>query len=192
MLCRSGWSKQNGFELFLTDGSRGVELWDRVLAVGARFGIGPGAPNAAERIESGLLSFGSDNDSQTDPFEAGLGAWVNLDGEYDFVGKAALLARVERGIERSLVNVSFTDGLGSAASLPLEHPRSVRLDGQVVGELRNAIWSPRLGHGIGIALVPISASVPGTRLMVEIDGVGFGLVVAAEPFGTPRRPISAT
>lgn len=192
VLCRSGWSKQNGFELFLTDGSRGVELWDRVLAAGARFGIGPGAPNAAERIESGLLSFGSDNDSQTDPFEAGLGAWVNLDGEYDFVGKAALLERVERGIERSLVNVSFTDGSGSAASLPLEHPRSVRLDGQVVGELRNAIWSPRLGHGIGIALVHRSATTPGTRLAVDIDGVVCSVVVAPEPFGTPRRPISSS
>lgn len=192
VLCRSGWSKQNGFELFLTDGSRGVELWDTVMAAGARFGIGPGTPNASERIESGLLSFGSDNDSRTDPFEAGLGAWVNLDGEYDFIGKTALLKRVESGIERSLVNVSFADDSLSAASLPLEHPRSVRLDGQVVGELRNAVWSPRLDQAIGIGLVQSSATTPGTRLTVDIDGVECSLVVASEPFGTPRRLFSAT
>lgn len=192
VLCRSGWSKQTGFEMFLTDGSRGVELWDRVMAAGARFGIGPGAPNPAERIESGLLSYGSDNDSRTNPFEAGLGRWVNLDGEYDFIGKAALLERAERGIERSLVNVSFVgvDDSRLAGVLPLEHPRPVRLDGQVVGELRNAVWSPRLGHGIGIALVAVSAAVPGTCLTVEIDGAGFSVVVAVEPFGTPRRPIT--
>lgn len=188
VLCRSGWSKQNGFELFLTDGSRGVDLWDTVMAAGARFGIGPGTPNPSERIESGLLSFGSDNDPRTDPFEAGLGAWVNLDDGHDFIGRAALLERVERGIERSLVNVSFAEDSLSVASLPLEHPRSVRLDGQVVGELRNAVWSPRLGHAIGIGLVQRSASTPGTRLTVDVDGVVCSLVVAPEPFGTPRRP----
>ena len=191
VLCRSGWSKQRGFEMFLTDGSRGVELWDRVMAAGARFGIGPGAPNPVERIESGLLSYGSDNDSRTNPFEAGLGRWVNLDGEYDFIGKQALRRLLDRGIERSLVNVSFVDAddSRSAGVLPLEHPRPVRLDGQVVGELRNAVWSPRLGHGIGIALVAAAAAVPGTCMTVEIDGVGFSVVVAPEPFGTPRRPI---
>lgn len=192
VLCRSGWSKQNGFELFLTDGSRGVELWDRVMESGARFGIGPGAPNASERIESGLLSFGSDNGPRTDPFEAGLGAWVNLDGEYDFIGKAALLARVERGVERALVNVSFVDDSGPVESLPLEHPRAALLNGQVVGELRNAVWSPRLGHAIGIGLVQRSAGTPGTRLTVDIDGVECSVVVASEPFGTPRRLFSAT
>ena len=193
VLCRSGWSKQGGFELFLTDGSRGVELWETVMAAGARFEIGPGAPNPAERIESGLLSYGSDNDSRTDPFEAGLGMWVNLDGGYDFIGKRALLARAERGIERSLVNVSFVgaDDSLSTGVLPLEHPRELTLagTGDVVGELRNAVWSPRLGHSIGIALVAAGAAVPGTCLTVEIDGVGFSVVVAPEPFGTPRRPI---
>ena len=200
VLCRSGWSKQNGFELFLTDGSKGLELWDKVMAAGARFGIGPGAPNAAERIESGLLSYGSDNDSQTTPFEAGLGSWVNLDAEYDFIGKQALRRQFERGIERSLVNVSFADDSRLAPLFPLENPRELTLvgggegdaDAGVVGELRNAVWSPLLGHPIGIALVAISAAVPGTALLVEMDGVGFGLVVAAEPFGTPRRPIAAS
>ena len=74
--------------------------------------------------------------------------------------------------------------------LPLEHPRAVRLDGQPVGELRNAIWSPRLGHSIGVALVCHSATAPGIRLVVDIDGALFSIVVAPEPFGTPRRPAS--
>ena len=191
VLCRSGWSKQGGFEMFLTDGSRGVELWDTVMAAGARFGIGPGSPNPVERIESGLLSYGSDNDARTDPFEAGLGGWVDLDAGHDFIGRAALQQRVERGIERALVNVSFADDAGVAPFLPLEHPRPVCVDGQRVGELRNAVWSIRLGHGIGIALVARAATVPGTRLVVDFGGVELVAVVAPEPFGTPRRAISA-
>lgn len=192
VLCRSGWSKQNGFELFLTDGSRGTELWDKVMDAGARFGIGPGAPNASERIESGLLSFGSDNDVTTDPFEAGLGVWVDLDADHDFIGKAALRRRFERGIERSLVNVTFDDDAELTGLLPLEHPQPAWLEGQLVGELRNAVWSPRLGRGIGIALVAQAATAPGTSLVVEIVGSKFSIVVAPEPFGTPRRPISAS
>ena len=68
----------------------------------------------------------------------------------------------------------------------------VRSDGQLVGELRNAIWSPRLGHGIGVALVSRSATAPGSRLVVDIDGALSSIVIAADPFGTPRRPISST
>ncbi len=244
VLCRSGWSRQGGFELFLTDGSRGVELWDKVMAAGTAFGIGPGAPNLAERIESGLLSYGSDNDSRTDPFEAGLGSWVNLDSGYDFIGKEALQQRFERGIARKLVNVTFlgapdsagasdvsddlrdsdpsggsnrgvdsggsnrgvdsggsnasgasgaSDRSGSASLLPLESPRDLTLHGDsdaaVVGELRNAVWSPRLGFHIGIALLADSAAAVGTRLMVDFDGRRIPLVVAPEPFGASRRPI---
>lgn len=192
VLCRSGWSKQGGFEMFLTDASRGVELWDTVMAAGARFGIGPGAPNPVERIESGLLSCGSDNDPRTDPYEAGLGAWVDLDAGHDFIGRAALQRRMDRGIERALVNVSFEDAAGSAACLPLEHPGAAYVDGRRVGELRNAVWSVRLGHGIGIALVAADAAAPGTQLVVECGGAEFVAVVAPEPFGTPRRAGAST
>ena len=47
---------QGGFELFLQDGSRGNELWDKIMTAGAKYDIGPGAPNHVERVESGLLS----------------------------------------------------------------------------------------------------------------------------------------
>ena len=191
VLCRSGWSKQGGFEMFLTDGSCGLELWSAVMAAGTRFGIGPGAPSPVERIESGLLSYGSDTDASTDPFEAGLGRWVDLEVSHDFIGKAALRRRLARGIERALVNVSFEDGPGVASLLPLEHPLPVRVDGVPVGELRNGVWSARLGHGIGLALVARSAAVPGTRLIVDFGAVELAAVVAPEPFGTPRRAISA-
>ena len=60
MVARSGWSKQGGFEIYLQDGARGNELWDRIWEAGQPFGIGPGAPNLIERVESRLLSYGSD------------------------------------------------------------------------------------------------------------------------------------
>ena len=44
VLARSGWSRQGGFELYLQDGSKGDELWNRVREAGAKYGIGPGLP----------------------------------------------------------------------------------------------------------------------------------------------------
>ena len=70
VLVRSGWSKQGGFELFLQDGTKGTELWNRVKSAGKSHGIGMGAPNDIERIESGLLSYGTDADDHTNPFES--------------------------------------------------------------------------------------------------------------------------
>ena len=37
VLARSGWSKQGGYELYLQDGARGVELWNIVKSKGAAF-----------------------------------------------------------------------------------------------------------------------------------------------------------
>lgn len=187
VLCRSGWSKQGGFELFLTDGSKGVELWNKVMAAGDRFGIGPGAPNAAERIESGLLSFGADHDRESDPFEVGLGAYVDLSVDDDFIGKSALQQRFDRGLQRRLVNVSFEDNPAVETLLPLEHPCRVFAQEQLVGELRSTAWSPRLQRGIGIALIAVNAAMPGEHLLAEINGSRFSLRVAEEPFGTPFR-----
>ncbi|MBT6986732.1 MAG: glycine cleavage system protein T, partial [Rhodospirillaceae bacterium] len=79
VVARSGWSKQGGFELYLCDGSKGEVLWERVKKVGAAHGIGPGAPNYIERVESGLLSYGSDNLADSTPFEVGLDKMIDLE-----------------------------------------------------------------------------------------------------------------
>jgi len=55
-VARSGWSKQGGFEIYLLDCSRGVDLWNAVRDAGRPYQIGPGTPNGMERIESGLLT----------------------------------------------------------------------------------------------------------------------------------------
>ena len=60
LVARAGWSKQGGYELYLRDGSRGTDLWNLIMAAGEPYGIGPGAPNYVERIESNLLSFRAD------------------------------------------------------------------------------------------------------------------------------------
>ena len=159
VVCRSGWSGQGGFELFLTDGSRGGELWDRVWEAGLAYGIHPGTPNPAERIESGLLSYRCDCAGSATPLELGLGRFLTLDRDDEFVGKAALLAERESGPARRLVKVSLS---GDRLASPSEHPWPARDDhGFPVGEVRVAVWSPALGSNLALALVEASTAGSG-------------------------------
>ena len=178
VLMRSGWSRQGGFELFLTDGRRGRDLWDLAFAAGQKYGVGPGSPHQMERLENGLLSYRSDTDADTDPIEANLGRWVDLEGD-DFVGKDALIARHANPDERRrLVNV-FVEGPMPAA----ENPWSASFQGAPAGHVRTAAWSPKLGRNIGLALVPVRHSAAGTTLDVDADGVTLTATVSDVPFG---------
>ena len=89
VLAHSGWSKQGGFELYLQESRSGNELWELIMEAGKPYGIAPGTPSAIERIESGLLSYGSDMDMTNNPFEVGLDVYINLEQEDDFIGKEA-------------------------------------------------------------------------------------------------------
>ena len=181
VLARSGWSKQGGFELYLRDGARGQELWDIVKAAGAVFDIGPGAPNDAERLESGLLSYGADARLQThpaNPFELGLGKLVNLDGSYDFIGKSALLKIKAAGIKRRLSGF-IIHGEPVPGS---EHPVPLLQNDLSVGSIGEMAYSPRLDKNIAIGL--ISNDVPGNAidLTVAVDGIPRTVTLTDLPF----------
>jgi len=130
VLARSGWSKQGGFELYLQDANRGDELWEKVKAAGLEFGIGPGAPNDTERLESGLLSYGADMRLQThraNPFEMGFGELVDLEG-HDFIGRAALAQIAAEGAKRQFIGVTI-----EGTPTPPGHQVSLMSDGVEVG-----------------------------------------------------------
>ena len=73
-----------------------------VKSAGAKYNIGPGAPNYIERLESGLLSFRTDCDEHSNPFEFGLGRFIDLDQNQEFIGKAALQKIKQTGIKARL------------------------------------------------------------------------------------------
>ena len=53
-------------------------------------GLKPGHTSTIRRIEGGMLSYHADMDITNNPFEVGLDRLINLDGDFDFVGKDAL------------------------------------------------------------------------------------------------------
>jgi aminomethyltransferase len=168
VVARSGWSKQGGFELYLLDGSRGGELWDRVKRAGSRYDIGPGAPNDQERLESGLLSYGADARYQqypANPFELGLGGMVHLDRPDAFVGRDALRAIRDTGIKRRRVGL-FVEGEAVSGN---GHPLDLVLGTDVVGTVCEVGYSPRLERNIAVALLSNDVVDGETGLSVRLD-----------------------
>jgi aminomethyltransferase len=175
---RAGWSKQGGIELYLCDHKRGTDLWTLVADAGAAFGIGPGSPNYVERVESALLSFRADTEWDTDPFEVGLGRWVDPHRDSDFIGRDALRVRAARGPKRRLVGL-LMDGEPVG---PNAHPWPVVADGVSAGRVRAAAYSPRLERNIALALLQTRFTEAGTALTVETE---HGDVLSATVCGLP-------
>ena len=152
ILQRSGYSKQGGFEIYLMDGSKGSELWRIFREAGAPWGIGPGNPNPAERIEGGMLSYGGDTDDQSNPFEMRLGKYVSLHLDDDVIGISALREIHARGVTRHQLGIRIDEGqqrIGHAIWYGIEK------DGACIGDMTCGVWSPRSKAMIGYALVGV-------------------------------------
>ena len=177
-VARSGWSKQGGFEIYLMDGGKGEALWNLVREAGRPFEIGPGNPNACERIESGLLSWGGDTDDETNPFEVRMGGYVDLDVPDDVIGIEALKRIRSDGPKRHQL------GAVMEGDDPVEigfYWYDIIKDGAKIGDLTNHVWSRRLKKNIGFALV--SAEVgEGADVLIAKDGDAVPARLCALPF----------
>ena len=189
IVSRTGWSSELGYELYLRDGSRGDELWEKIMAAGKPFGLQPGHTSTIRRIEGGMLSYHADADIHTNPFELGMDRLVDLDMEADFIGKAALKRIQQEGIRRKQVGLCI-DGID-----PLGGPNSdfwpINCQGKTVGKVTSAVHSPRLARNIALAMVDIDYADIGTQVEVLIGGEPVQAVVAEKPFYDPKKQLAA-
>lgn len=177
-VARSGWSKQGGFEIYLMDGARGTQLWNIIREAGKPYGIGPGNPNACERVESGLLSWGGDTDDETNPFEVRMDRFVDLHVPDEVVGVQSLRTIVSTGVKRHQLGAVLE---GDVPHQPDSDWMSIWKDGARVGDMTNCIWSYRLKANIGFALVSVDTK-PGDAVTVDIGGKTVAGRLATLPF----------
>jgi aminomethyltransferase len=188
LISRTGWTAVPGFELNLLDPTRGDDLWNAVFEAGEEFGIRPVAPVEARRIEAGIMNWGSDMTFEDTPLHVmGLEHLVE-DQPQDYIGKAALEALKARGVDRKLVGVEWS---GDELRAELTWFWPVVRDGEPIGKVTDAIWSPRLDRNIGYAWVPIELAEPGTPLEVESEHGPIAVTTAAIPFIDPRKEVPA-
>ncbi len=185
VVSRTGWSGEVGYEIYLRDGSRGSDLWDRVMEAGRPHEIRPIAPSDQRRLEAGIFNYGNDMGIEDTPYHV-TGMERLVEPAADFIGKDALAEVAARGVDRKLVGVEFG---GEPFRLWLDDFWPVRHGDDVVGKLTSASRSFRLEKNIGYAWVPIALAGVGTTLEIESPDGMLPATVAALPFLDPRKEV---
>jgi aminomethyltransferase len=185
VVTRTGWTAEVGYEVYLRDGSRGTDLWERIMEAGKPFEIRPTGPVDIRRVEGGILNWGADMTTENNPFEVGLERLCSLDGDFEFQGKAALRQIRDRGISRKLVGLEI-----AGDKLEMNFTKwPVSADDGVVGQVTTALWSPRLERNIGYAWLPIGLAADGIRVSVATPDGQREATVVPMPFVDPGKRI---
>jgi aminomethyltransferase len=172
LVSRTGYTGEDGFELIVPLAG--------VATIWAELDVQPCGLDACEtlRLEMGRPRSGREFDRDAEPrtpYEAGLGFAVKLDTE--FVGRDALEAVYEQGVDEKLVGLRMVDrgipGHGDAVTGP---------DGERLGHVTSGAKSPTLGYAIGLAYLPVEYADPDRSVRVHIDGESKKATTRTPPF----------
>ena len=148
--------------------------WTALRAAGADHGMRIFGAKAVEsmRMEKGFLHWKADLITEFDPFETGLDRFVAMD-KADFVGKAALEARVAAGPTRKFVTLRL-----DSTEAPAHGGASVMIGDKVVGTVTSGDWGHRVGMNLAYAFV--EPDMPDTA---EVDVLGQRILASVIPHG---------
>ena len=184
VVSRTGYTGELGYEVFCHPDD-GEAVWDAVWEAGAGLGLAPLGLDALDilRIEAGLIAVGNEYDDQIDPFEAGIGFTVDLRGDEDFVGRAALE-------ERKAHPRNVLVGLELEGNETAGNGDPVFVGRQQVGVVTSGTRSPILKKNIALARVAVQQRDHGTALEVgKLDGLQkrIAATVVRSPFYDPEK-----
>jgi len=173
MAARTGYTGEDGVELMPS--SEDAEwLWELLRSKGA-VPCGLGARDTL-RLEAALPLHGNDIDASTNPIEAGLDRFVQLDAP-SCSGVPVLRQVVEKGPERKLIGFRTL----AKGALPRPHSNIIK-DGAVIGQVTSGGYSPTLDANIGLGYVPAAFAEPGTPLQIDVRGRLVDAEIVTLPF----------
>ena len=172
MVSRSGYTGEDGFEIFLSPGDA-----PRVMKKLIDAGVQPCGLGARDtlRLEAKMALYGNDIDHSTTPIEADLGWIVKLE-KGDFMGRDVLQRENAEGPKRKLVGFEMVDR-GIA-----RHGYPVVAGGEEIGVVTSGTHSPTLKKAIGLAYLPLDKSAQGSEFTVLIRGKETRARVVPTPF----------
>jgi len=182
LLMRIGFVGELGYEIHCPS-SLGVHLWEALMVAGAEQGIRPFGlePQRILRLQKLHILVGQDTDAESNVLEAAMPWIAKLDKDEDFIGRWALEAVQERGIENMLVGFRV-----EGDHVPTEGA-AVVLDDQPVGRVTSSRFSPVLGEVIGMAWVPAALAADGGRVTLSDNGKRLEAQVQTSPFHDPDQ-----
>jgi len=187
IIARSGYSKQDGFEIYFKGFEEhfdrielGEKLWDTIWEAGQKFNISPGCPNLIDRIEAGLLSYGNDFTKDNNPLECNLDRYCNENDNHEFVGKEALKKIKLQGIKQKIRGIIF-EGEPYSPNGKLLNVFSEK--NNKIGQITSGIYSPSLKKNIGLSMILKDYWDIGQNVVVEtIDKRKIKGVITTLPF----------
>ena len=177
LLARTGYTGEDGFEIILRQESA-PDVWALLMEKGAK-PCGLGARDVL-RLEAGLLLHGNDMDTSTNPYEAGLGRFVDPDRD-EYVAGEALRRIRDAGPGRLLLGFKMV-GRGVA-----RHGYPIRDSTGEIGHVTSGGYSPTLDTNIGLGYVPTGHSTGGSRFHIDIRGRLVEAEVTTLPFYARRK-----
>ena len=176
LVSRTGYTGEDGFEIIGPD-SAIRHLWDKILSVGAPFGVKPCGLGARDTLRTEVCYplYGHELDEQTTPVEAGVGFFVALD-KGEFNGRSVLAEQKANGTKKKLVAFKMTD-----KSAPPRPHYPIWINGASVGVVTSGTQSPSLNCGIGMGFVPAELAKVDTKIEIEIRSRRFAAAVVSKP-----------
>jgi aminomethyltransferase len=179
IISRTGYTGEDGFELYIDDPESLKTVWDALMEQGAAAGIAPVGLGARDslRLEVGYNLYGNDIWEETTPLEARMGWTVKMD-KGDFLGRSALERQKEEGVLRQLV------GMRLEGRFFPRHGYRIHHGDREVGQITSGTVSPTLGTPIAMGYVPSELAAEGTSLQVDCRGSYAEATVIKPPFYT--------
>jgi aminomethyltransferase len=206
LVSRSGYTGELGYELYVP-AEEAAWIWETLQRRGSDFGLLPYGVRAMQslRIEKAFPLYGPDISRQVTPFHLGLDRWIRFD-KRDFVGRDALLEQQERGLDQRWVGLVLDSDKPAANGdavynvADLKNFRAKQVTGPEAGAQEDAfaagsrqigrVTSSARGHTVGkmlaLALVDVSFSWPGAKLVIDTGGRPVLATVTQTPFFDPQ------
>jgi len=175
IIARVGWTGEDGYEL-IVPAEDAPMLWNSILEKGRDAGVIPCGMECRDllRLEAGYPLYGNDIDVKRTPFEAGLGAFVDL--AKDFIGRDALQKLKESGVTERLAGFALPD-----RSIP-KNGGSIFVESREIGMVTSAALSPSLRSGIGMGYILSRYAKPGQEVDVELKNGESAAKIVELPF----------
>jgi 4-methylaminobutanoate oxidase (formaldehyde-forming) len=177
-----------GYELYIPT-EQAIHVYDFIVEAGKQFDLRHAGLKALNslRMEKGYRDYGHDMDNTDNAYEAGLGVFVKLIKEDDFIGKQACIKiKREDDKKKRLAQVLIKD-----PEPFLFHAEIVLRDGKPVGYVTSGSYAFTLGGAAGLFIIkanqPIDeAHVSSGKWEVNIAGKIYPAVVSLKPMYDPK------
>ena len=176
IVSRTGYTGEDGCEL-IVGSQMAPAVWQEILEAAQPLGgmaCGLGARDTL-RLEAAMPLYGHELNEQINPYQAGLGFAVNLEGR-EFAGRDALANfKQDKSLPRRI-------GLEMSGKRIPREGAAVLDEGQTIGQVTSGTFSPTLEVPIAMAYVHPESAREGASVEVDIRGRREPARLVALPF----------